>query len=209
MSGKSVAAKIDKAMGKVSKKLGFACQQYRPDNYTDPLDARNLVNESLQVAWSVDEAYVKNPVDELSHYIVYISGATVQPGDIIQSIDQVRTIVITDVEQIRIPSGILADDRMNVYRSMPTPTADIKISLVQIAENVPCAMKIGNGQTTSIASVATSTGTTTLDCWTWMPAEDVQMGDVIEWRGQRFALTTVNSTGKGTKIKATSMKKGS
>lgn len=206
MSGASVAAKINKAMGKVSKKIGFTCRQYRPDVYADPIDNRNEI-ATMQVAWSVDESFVKNPVDELAHYLVYVSGDVVQLGDIFVCDEPSTTLIITDLDPMRVPAGIRADDRMNVYRSSFVG-GDKKTELVMEAHQVPCAIKIGKASAVGTPNTTMRSGMTSLDIWTWMPVQDVQIGDVVETLNTRFLVTSVNSSVKGTKITANSMKAG-
>lgn len=205
MSGTSIAKKVNKAMGKVGSKLGFPCNIYRPENYTNPLQDKNLVATGL-VAFSVDETFVRNPVDELAHYKVYVGTDRAQVGDILVFDD--KTIVVTEMEPIRTPTGILTNDLVNIYRPVPTPTLPNKITLSQLFEGVPCAIKIKSASSFNTPNVATSVGTTNIEMWTWMPANQVFMSDVIEWNGSRFTINSVNATVKGTKVTATSNKKG-
>lgn len=205
MSGKSVAAKINKAMAKVGGKIGFPCSVYRPDNYSQPVDDRNRVIDSVQVAWSVDESFTKNPVDELAHYIVYVSDLEV--GDIVVCEEQEMTFVLTDIEPIRAPAGILANDRIHVYRSQFVG-GDKLNELSIIAHDVPCAVKIGKAAPVTLPNTSMKSGMTVIDVWTWMPVDELQINDVFEWRGNRFLVTTVNSSDKGTKVSAQSMKAG-
>lgn len=208
MSGASIARKIDKAMSKVGKKIGFPCLIYRPDGYANPLQADNIVEDSVNVAYSVDEAFAKNPVDELDHYKVYVTTANAQVGDILL-FDTGTTIVITEMEPIRTPSGILANDRIAVYRPTATPLLANKITLTKLSENVPCAVKIKTAATFGQPNVNTSTGTTNLEIWTWMPVDQVQLSDTIELGTSRFTVNSVNASSKGTKILCTNNKKGS
>lgn len=202
MSGASVANKVNKAMIKVGSKLGFPCTVYRPDGYMNPLQDKNIVFENLSVAFSVDEAFVRNPVDELDHYKIYIFNKG-QEGDILIFEDG-RTLILTEMEPIRAPAGILANDRMSMFRSQSTPTLDVKISLVLINENVPCAVKIKPTSTVSVQFTTMKSGQSNLEIWTWMPVNDILISDVIEIDGSRFIVTSVNSAVKGTKITANS-----
>ena len=207
MSGLQVARKIDKAMTKVGAKIGFNCVVYRPDGYANPLQDKNIVSSQVKVAYSVDDAFVKNPVDELSHYKIYVSAAQAQVGDILL-FDDGKTIVMTEMESIRTPSGILANDRISVSRSQATPLSDTKITLTELCSNVPCAIKIKSASTFSQPNVALSTGTTNLEIWTWMPANEIVLGDTLDWNSKRFIVNSVDATSKGTKLTATSTTKG-
>ena len=207
MSGTSVANKVNKAFTKVSSKLGFQSKILRPDGYTNPTQEKNLVKE-LMVSWSVDENFVKNPVDELDHYKVYISNNEIQLGDIIVCEEQATTLIITEIQPIRTPAGILANERMTISRSMATPLLDKKTTLVEVALDVPCAVKIGKAAQGSVQHTTMKTGTSVLEIWTWMPAQDVLLADVIDVLGTRYLVNSVNSSTKGTKITATSMSTG-
>lgn len=206
MSGTSVAAKINKAMGKVGTKIGFLCAVYRPDNYAEPVDDRNRIIDAISVAWSVDDNFAKNLTDELDHYKVFVSSDLIYLGDIIVS-DSV-TLIITDIDPIRVPAGIRADDRLNIYRSQFVAGNDKKTQLNLIAYQVPAAIKIGKSSAVSLPNTSMKSGLTNIDVWTWMPADDLQISDVIEWRDNRFLVTSVNATNRGTKISATSTRAG-
>jgi len=203
MSGNSINRKINKAAGKVSKKLGFTCVLYRPDNYVDPLADRNML-ESLQVAWSVDEAFVKNPVDELDHYKLYVSNEVGQRGDWLLCEEHEKTFAITDTDPIRISSGILCDDRMNILRVQATPELDVKMSLVEVCSSVPCAIKVTGASAVSIQNTNGKSGQSNISVWSMIPIDDVRIGDVLETRNNRWTVTSLNNSSKGTKIQASS-----
>lgn len=205
MSGKSVAAKINKAMTKVGNKIGFISDVYRPDNYAQPVDDRNRILDNVSIAWSVDEGFVKNPVDELSHYIVY--AADLQVGDIIVCEEQGTTLVLTELDPIRAPAGILANDRVDVYRSVFVG-GNVKHEFNLVAFEVPCAVKVGKAAPVTAPNTTMKSGMTHIDVWTWMPVDEIQINDVIDWRDNRFLVNSVNASDKGTKIIATSMKAG-
>ncbi len=203
MSGNSINKKINKAAGKVSGKLGFTCDLYRPDNYVDPLADRNYL-ETLQVAWSVDESFSKNPVDELDHYKVYISNEKAFVGDWLVCEEHGKTFAITETDPIRISAGIMCNDRMNILRSQATPLLDVKISLVEVCSQVPCAIKVGNASAVSIQYTDGRSGQSNITVWSMIPIDDVQIGDVLETRNNRWTVTSLNNSSKGTKITASS-----
>jgi hypothetical protein len=205
MSGASIAAKINKAMTKVGAKVGFLCVQYRPDLYDDPIAERNAI-ASLSVAWSVDESFSKNPVDELSHYLIYVSNDLIKLGDIL--ISEFATLIITGIEPIRTPTGILANDRIDIYRPTSTPELDIKNTLIKNSSNVPCAVKIGKAASFSVPNTSLKSGMTNLEVWTWMPIHEVAINDVLIFKENRYLITSVNGSDKGIKIHANSMVAG-
>lgn len=206
MSGLSVAKKVNKAMTKVGKKLGFQCTVYRPDSYSNPFQDKNILSENM-IAFSVDQAFVRNPVDDLTHMIVYAASSVVRVGDIIVCNEPQTTIVVDSLDPIRAPSGILANERMNLFRSVLTPLADKKTSLQQLGELIPCAVRFGSTGV-NLVNAGMASGKSTVEVWTWMPVPFIEYNDVIDIRGNRYSISAFSSTEKGTQITATSIAAG-
>lgn len=207
MSGAKVARKVDKAMTKVGKKIGFPCTVYRPDSYANPLQDKNIVQEGVNIAFSVDAAFARNPVDDLTHMQVFASSDVIQVGDIVVCENPPTSIVIESLDPIRTPSGILANMRMDLYRSVFTPHADKKTSLQMVGEDIPCAVRFGSTGV-SIQNSTMSGGKSTVEVWTWMPVSYAQFNDVLEIRGVRYTVNAMSSTDKGTRISAVSTESG-
>lgn len=201
MSGSSIAKKVDLGLKKVAKKVGFRTALYRPDNYNNPLGDRNFVSQ-LDVAWSVDEQFKKNPVDELDHYRIYTPASGVQLGDLILSVDQGKTFVIVEIEPMRVPAGIMVNDRVTVLRTENTPDQDVKTQLVPYFTQLPCAVKwssTSNNQGLSPVSTMRG-GQSQVEVWTWVTPGTIRLGDVLEINDLRFVVSSCQSTSKGTKI---------
>lgn len=207
MSGAKVAKKVDKAMTKVGKKIGFPCTVYRPDSYANPLQDKNIHQENVNIAFSVDAAFARNPIDDLTHMQVYASSDVIQVGDIVVCTNPPASIVIESLDPIRTPSGIMANDRMDLYRSVYTPLADKKTSLQLVGEKIPCAVRYGSVGV-SIQNANMSGGKSTVEIWTWMPVSYTQFNDVVEVRGVRYTVNAMSATDKGTRITAVSTESG-
>lgn len=206
MSGAFIAKKVNFGLSKAASKAGFPVKLFRPDNYDNPLDERNY-RVSLVVAWSVDSSFSKNPVDELDHYKIFASNDNFQLGDLILAEDQGKTFVITELEPMRVPAGILVNDRMSVLRTILQPTENVKTKLVHYYTDLPCAVKFKGaaGSTNGLTPVSSMKGgQSQIEVWTWVPADSIKMTDVIEVNGNKYSITSCQSTSKGTKISAIS-----
>lgn len=201
MSGANIAAKVNLGLRKAAAKVGYPVKLYRPDHYFNPLDDRNFV-ETLMTAWSVDDGFQKNPVAELDYYKLFVPADSVQPGDFIMSEDQGKTFVVTEVQPMRAPAGILVNDRVTVLRTENTPDQDVKTQLVPYFTQLPCAVKwssTSNNQGLSPVSTMRG-GQSQVEVWTWVTPGTIRLGDVLEINDLRFVVSSCQSTSKGTKI---------
>lgn len=205
MSGASIAKKVNLGLRKAASKVGFSAKLYRPDNYNNVLDDRNFI-KNLVVAWSVDDSFAKNPVDELDHFKIYVSNEDVQVGDMILAADQGKTFVIVETEPMRVPAGILVNERVTVYQTEYTPTADVKTQLVEKYVALPCAVKWNRASTSTSGLPVSSmkTGQSQVEVWTWVTPNSITLNDVLEIGGVKFNVQSCQSTSKGTKVIAVS-----
>lgn len=206
MSGANIAAKVNLGLRKAANKVGFPAKVYRPDNYYDALEQRNY-HSSLNVGWSVDDGFKKNPVDELEYYKIYAPSDAFELGDLVQAEQQNKTFVIVELEPMRVPAAVLVNDLMTVHRTVFTPSDDVKTKLVAQNLDVPCAVKwkqasASNGGLSNVSTM--KSGMSQVEVWTWMPAGAVKIDDVLEIEGKKFKVDSCQSTAKGTKISAIS-----
>ena len=206
MSGASIAAKVNLGLKKAASKVGFPAKLYRPDNYNYPLNDRNYVTK-LDIAWSVDESFAKNPVDELDHYKIYAPASGFVVGDFLVSDSYGKTFVITELEPLRVPAAILVNDRMSVHRTEYTPAEDVKTQLVEYYGELPCAVKwkaaaSNSGGLSPVSSM--KGGQSQVEVWTWVSPDTIKLNDVLEIGDNKFQVTSCQCTSKGTKILAIS-----
>lgn len=210
MSGKSIAKKVDKGLKKAASKVGFDVKLYRQDNYNNALSDRNF-RKNMVCAWSVDEAFAKNPVDELDHFLLYAPNGEFQVGDLVVSTEHNKTFVVVELEPIRVPAAVLVNDRATLYRVQNTPDQDVKTQLVAYYTQLPCAVKFKSAakNTQGMQPISSMTpGQSTVEIWTWVTPGTVKFNDVLEINGVRFFVSSCESTSKGTKISAISTQAG-
>lgn len=211
MSGATIDRKIAKGFAKVGKKLGYTCQVYRPDNYINPLADRNLLR-SVPISWTEDKAFEKNPEAVLVPFIVYCDYTVLQAGDFLVNGALQKTLVVTEVNPIRGAVGYQVQDRIDVLRTVYTPTADKKTSFEEVITDLPAAVEYKSaaavdGALTTVTSSMKS-GQSTIEAWTWVTPGLVKLSDVLVLNDVRYQVTSVNTTSKGTKIQALASKAG-
>lgn len=211
MSGATIDRKIAKGFAKVGKKLGYTCSVYRPDNFINPLADRNLLR-SVPISWTEDEAFSKNPEGTLVPYIVYCDYTVLQAGDFVVNGTLQKTLVVTEVNPIRGAVGYQVQDRIDVLRTVYTPTQDKKTSFEEVITNLPAAVEYKSstavdGALKTVTSNMQS-GQSTIEVWTWVTPGLVKIADVLVVNGSRYQVTFVNTGSGGTKIQALASKAG-
>lgn len=211
MSGKSIQRTLNNAFAVVGRVLGWPFKVYRPLDWVNPTDDRNYV-ANVMLAATPDEAFSKDPLDELDKYLLYVNTTKLEPGDIIVSDELAKTYVIFDKTELRAVIGVLAADKFNLLRPTVTTGADVMRGFTQVGANIPCALKI-SGATSSdgalkITSSTMSAASSQVEIWSWVPANFARLNDVIEIGDVRYLVTFAQTTAKGTKLKATSTKVG-
>lgn len=211
MSGESLQRTLDTAFKVVGNAAGFKFKHYRPDSYIDPLQDRNLLGE-IKMAASPDDAFDKNPHEDLDLFKLYVSTKSIELGDIMFSEYLSRTYVVFDKTELRALIGVRCQDEINILRPVML-TGDIKTGFESIATNVPAVATVKGVTSAGGALSAVPRGTldasaTNLEIWTWITPGLIQLNDVIEINDLRYLVMQVDSTSKGTKIKARSTKVG-
>lgn len=211
MSGATIDRKIAKGFAKVGKKLGYTCKLYRPDSFVNPLADRNLLR-SVPISWTEDKSFEKNPEGVLVPYIVYCDYTALQAGDFIVNEALQKTLVVTEVNPIRGAVGFQVLDKIDVLRTVYTPTADKKTSFEEVIVELPAAVEYKSAAAVEGALQTTTSsmksGQSTIEVWTWVTPGLVKISDVLVLNSLRFQVTAVNTTAKGTKIQALATKAG-
>lgn len=211
MSGKSIQRTLNNAFSVVGRVLGWEFTIYRPVSWVIPMSDANFIGTLLMSA-SPDEAYAKNPTDELDKFMLYCNTSLLEVGDILTSVELDKTYIVFDKTELRAVIGVLSGDKFDLLRPTHTPGADKPMGFEQIATQVPAAVKLvgstADAGALKITSSIMTSAASELEVWTWMPTGFVAIGDVLEFNGYRYLITFVQNSSKGTKIKARSTKVG-
>ena len=207
MSGKSIQNTLNRAFNTVGKILGWEFSVYRPTNWLNPVQDANFVGK-YTVSTSKDENFVMED-EELTKFRLFINADRVQLGDILHSEELEKTYVVFDKVELRAPLGVLAQDRFNVLRPTLT-TGDKPRGFETIGTEIPGALKIAGTSTTDgalkVTTATLNSGSHQIEVWTWVPANFIRINDVLELNDIRYLVNFAQTTGKGTKLRATSTK---
>lgn len=210
MSGTALQKTIDNAFKVVGNAAGFKFKHYRPDSYTQPLQDRNLLGE-IKMAASPDESFGKNPHVDLELFNLYLSTKSIELGDILTSEYLSRTYVVFDKTELRAAIGIRCQDLITVLRPILL-TGDKKTGFEIIATDVPAVATVSSVKSSAGALAGQRStmeaSSSNLDIWTWITPGLIKLNDTIQIGDAKYAVLQVDSTSKGTKIKARSTKVG-
>ena len=210
MSGPSLQKVLNNAFKVVGKVVGFQCTHFRPDNYVNPTQDRNLIG-FITASITPDDSFGQFGLDELAKYKVYASSAALQLGDILYSQETANTYTIIAKEELRPCTAVLTNDVLDVLRPALT-TGDRKTTLELVCENLPCALKItGSSQSAGALQGMNSTMSTSnseIEVWTWLQPGTVKLNDVLFYNGNKFLVVFAQSTQTGTILRARATKSG-
>lgn len=211
MSALSIDKKIARGFAKVGKKLGFAFNLYRPDGYTMPLQDRNRVM-TVPMTWSKDESFTTNPEPTLDYFILYCDYTVLAVGDIMRSVTEDRTFLVSEINPFRGAVGVQTNESMSILRTVYTPAADTKTALQEVVTDMPCAFQFqgaaSNDAGLSTVSSSMTSGQSQIEVWTVLPVSAVKLADVLEVNGNRYLITSLDAAAGGIKIKAKSTRAG-
>ena len=210
MSGTALQKVLNNAFKVAGKVLGFPFALYRPVSYTVPLQDANIIG-TVSLGASPDEGFSKNPHEILDKYQLYLSAALVEPGDILHSDELSKTYIVIDKTELRAAVGVLAQDKFDILRPVLS-AGDRKTSFELIGSSIPCAL-ITSGNTGSDGALQGVTSTMSasssdLEVWTWVTPGLIALNDVLEISSNRYLVSFVQSSAKGTHIKLRSTKVG-
>lgn len=211
MSGESLQRTLDNAFSVVGNAAGFKFKHYRPDSYIQPFQDRNLVGE-VKIAASPDDGFAKNPHTDLELFKLYASTKSIELGDIFHSEYLSRTYVVLDKTELRVCMGVRCQDEIDVLRPIIT-SGDKKTGFEIIGTGIPAVATVkgvtsSSGALGAVPRATLDASASNLDVWTWVTPGLIKLNDVLEINDQRYLVTQVDSTSKGTKISARSTKVG-
>lgn len=210
MSGSSLQKVLNNAFKIVGKTIGFSCTHFRPDNYINPTQDRNLIG-FITASFTPDDSFAQFGLDELAKYKVYASSAALELGDILYSQETANTYTVIAKEELRPCTAVLTNDVLDVLRPVLS-NGDKKTIFDTVCENLPCALKITGGAQSAGAlqglNSPMSATNSEIEIWTWARAGTMKLNDVLFYNGSKFLVTFCQSTATGTIVRARSTKTG-
>jgi hypothetical protein len=211
MSGESLQRTLDTAFAVVGNAAGFKFKQYRPDSYIQPFQDRNLIG-NIKIAASPDDAFTKNPHDDLEKFKLYASSKAIEVGDILYSEYLNRTYIVFDKTELRCCIGIRCQDSIDVLRPILL-AGDKKTGFEIVASGIPGVASVKSTKYTMGAMLAVpkgihDAGATEMEVWTWVTPNLVHLNDVLQIGDVKYLVIQVDSTTKGTKLLARATKVG-
>ena len=205
-----IQQKLNKAYGKVGKKLGAEFNVYRPYTISNPLVIDNIMDTKL-VSFSLDEKFKKAPSDSLNVWNCWIDGNleslfVLQQGDLLKSDDTLEVWMIASMEIMLPITAIRLDEVVTISRSGYTDSGSgFAPGDTEVATSVPCKIEIGNPSGSALGyNPAASYVTDALQVaiiWLSDLQKQVEVRDAItDAYGQRYQVLAIENTPIGTKV---------